>query len=283
MDFFCSAVGRRLARYLSERVEVKTIAPATSPGLLLSYLIPGDVLLVEGNTRISGAIRYLTQSTWSHAALFVGDHVAGSPRAFVEADLIEGVRITHAEEFEGLNTRICRPVGLTDGDRTRLCQFAIARIGQQYDLRNIIDLARYLLPTPPVPQRFRRKLLALGSGSPTRAICSTLIALAFQEIGYPILPGVRREKAGVPGCDSCFDEILSVRHHSLFVPRDFDVSPYFAIVKPTIEAGFDYSSLMWETSNTGPVAQEVEAVVVAPRCADPHTLDHERASSSARG
>lgn len=283
MDFFCSAVGRRLAHYLSARVEVRTIAPATSSGLLLSYLIPGDVILVEGNTRISGAIRYLTQSTWSHAALFVGDHVAGRPRAFVEADLIEGVRIAGADEFEGLNTRICRPVGLTDGDRTRLCQFAIARVGQQYDLRNIIDLARYLLPTPPVPQRFRRKLLALGSGSPTRAICSTLIALAFQEIGYPILPGVRREKAGVPGCDSCFDEILSVRHHSLFVPRDFDVSPYFAIVKPTVEAGFDYLTLIWEAADASSVAQEVEAMVVASRCADPHTPDHERASSRTQG
>ncbi|HEY7458830.1 MAG TPA: lipo-like protein, partial [Xanthobacteraceae bacterium] len=32
---------------------------------------------------------------------------------------------------------------------------------------------------------------------------------------------------------------------SLFAPRDFDISPYFAIVKPTIEAGFDYRKVGW--------------------------------------
>lgn len=57
--------------------------------------------------------------------------------------------------------------------------------GNQYDLRNVIDLARYLLPTPPVPLRFHRLLLALGNGDPIRAICSTLIAQAFQSIAIP--------------------------------------------------------------------------------------------------
>ena len=73
-------------------------------------------------------------------------------------------------------------------------------------------------------------LLALGSGDPTRAICSTLIAQCFQCINYPILPRT------IPGCAA---DILQTRHHSLFVPRDFDVSPYFEIVKPTLVTGFD--------------------------------------------
>ena len=38
---------------------------------LRQTLQPGDVLLVEGNARISGAIKYLTQSTWSHAAFYL--------------------------------------------------------------------------------------------------------------------------------------------------------------------------------------------------------------------
>jgi hypothetical protein len=29
------------------------------------------------------------------------------------------------------------------------------------------------------------------------------------------------------------------------MPRDFDISPYFEIVKPTIVRGFDYLSLHW--------------------------------------
>lgn len=66
----------------------------------------------------------------------------------------------------------------------------VERIGCTYDMRNIIDLARFLLPTPPVPVRWRRQMIALGSGEPTRAICSTLIAQAFQSVRYPILPSI---------------------------------------------------------------------------------------------
>jgi hypothetical protein len=29
------------------------------------------------------------------------------------------------------------------------------------------------------------------------------------------------------------------------MPRDFDISPYFEIVKPTIVRGFDYTTLHW--------------------------------------
>jgi len=40
-------------------------------------------------------------------------------------------------------------------------------------------------------------------------------------------------------------QIFPTKHHSLFTPRDFDVSPYFQIVKPTIESGFDFHQLEW--------------------------------------
>ena len=119
-------------------------------------------------------------------------------------------------------------------------------IGMKYDLKNVIDLARYLIPTPPVPNRWRRSMLALGSGDPTRVICSTRIAQAFQFVGYPILPRV--ELLQEQECESCREsvrEILHIRHHSLFTPRDFDVSPYFEIIKPTVERGFDHKQLNW--------------------------------------
>jgi hypothetical protein len=122
----------------------------------------------------------------------------------------------------------------------------ISSMGKAYDLKNIIDLARYLLPQPPVPLRWRRRMLALGSGDPTRAICSTLIAQAFQSVRYPILPlistvfGVTNQEG-----ERVLKEILHIRHHSLFTPRDFDISPYFEIIKPTIEKGFDYNKLEW--------------------------------------
>lgn len=44
-------------------------------------------------------------------------------------------------------------------------------------------------------------------------------------------------------CPGWIDEILHAHHHSLFVPRDFDVSPYFAVVKPSLAAGFDHCAL----------------------------------------
>jgi hypothetical protein len=34
-------------------------------------------------------------------------------------------------------------------------------------------------------------------------------------------------------------------HHSLFAPRDFDISPFFEIVKPALAQGFDYRTLVW--------------------------------------
>jgi hypothetical protein len=126
-------------------------------------------------------------------------------------------------------------------------------LGYGYDLKNVIDLLRYLLPTPPVPVRWRRRMLALGSGAPTRAICSTLIAQAFQSVGYPILPAIeRRREQASSGYGYVEREILHIRHHSLFTPRDFDLSPYFRIVKPTVERGFNHRSLEWsETDRNG--------------------------------
>ena len=97
-------------------------------------------------------------------------------------------------KYASYNTRICRPVGLTPEDRAAVIRFAVERIGHAYDLKNIVDLMRYFLPQPPVPTRWRRRMLALGSGEPTRAICSTLIAEAFQSVRYPILPRVERRR-----------------------------------------------------------------------------------------
>ncbi len=242
-------LGGRLAAYLTRPVGAAS-ASTSDAAALAATLQPGDVLLVEGNTRISVAIKYLTQSTWSHAALYVGRRpelapIDGEPAELIEADLKDGVRAVALSTYAMLHTRICRPVGLTDEDRERVIRFALERIGHRYDLRNVIDLARYLLRTPPVPTQYRRRLLALGSGDPTRAICSTLIAQAFQSVRYPILPEITREKLEDPNCGDCYREYLHIRHHSLFAPRDFDISPYFRIVKPTLERGFDYRRVLW--------------------------------------
>jgi len=98
---------------------------------------------------------------------------------------------------------------------------------------------RYLIPLP-VPQRWRRRMIAFGSGDPTKIICSALIAQAFEAVRYPILPKITRTRSR-----QARREILHIRDSSLYMPRDFDISPYFEVVKPTIELGFDYTSLHW--------------------------------------
>ncbi|MEX0584225.1 MAG: lipo-like protein, partial [Natronospirillum sp.] len=111
--------------------------------------------------------------------------------------------------------------------------------------KNIFDLLRYLLPTPPVPQRLRRRMIGIGSGDPTRAICSSLIAQSFQHVRYPILPKITRIKRKNPAYIGRYQDILHIRHHSLYTPRDFDVSPYFQIVKPRLAGSFSPYRLVW--------------------------------------
>jgi hypothetical protein len=249
-------LGALLARWLTSATSGYEPYAASRPELLGITLRPCDVLLIEGSpTKISSSIRYLTQSSWSHAALYVGlsgglGERSGEPLVLVEAELGEGVIASPLSKYASYNTRICRPIGLTPEDRAAVIRFAVARIGLGYDLKNIIDLIRYLLPHPPVPQRWRRRLIALGSGEPTRAICTTLIAQAFQSVGYPVLPDVELVD------DKSRREIMHIRHYSLYTPRDFDVSPFFQIVKPTIESGFDYRTIEWaeQASATGGAA-----------------------------
>ena len=254
-------MGGALGRYLSGRIEVHGTGEAPTPDALRASLRPGDVVLVEGDTRVSVAIKYLTQSTWSHAALYAGElsdlrDADGDPLCFLEADINDGVRAVGIGAFKGLHCRICRPIGLSAEEVRRVVGFVRARLGHRYDLKNVVDLARYLLPTPPVPVRWRRRLISLGSGDPTRAICSTLIAQAFQSVRYPILPIRETTPSGDPACPGCVEEVLRIRHHSLFVPRDFDVSPYFAVVKPTLDDGFDFRALRWADATVAGIARD---------------------------
>jgi hypothetical protein len=244
MGFVLDGVGRLIARYLEKPVEGYEPCTPSDPVALRATLRPGDVLLIEGNNHISGIIKYLTQSTWSHSALYVGrigdrETSEGEPLVLVEANLGLGVTAAPLSKYERLHTRICRPAGLSAEDCARVCAYATERIGFDYDLKNITDLMRYLMPLP-VPQRWRRSMMALGSGHPTRIICSALIAQAFETVRYPILPRIT-------WCESeeARREILEIRHSSLYSPRDFDISPYFEVVKPTLAQGFEYKKMNW--------------------------------------
>lgn len=254
---------------------------------LIAELRKGDVILVEGDQRVSAVIRYLTQSCWSHSALYIGDELVqrGGDRAswardsfgdeadhlVVEA-LPRGVIVSPVAKYVDYNLRICRPHKLRAEHVRTLMDEAVATIGWRYDLRNVLDLARYMIPVTIVPPRWRTAALHFGSAEPTEVICSSLIARLFHRVRFPILPTVTfpeelgeeprsklvRRIFGEPSPE--YTGIFQMRHPTLVTPRDFDLSPFFDIVKqnPLARGDFDYSRIHWADEpieEAGPVRE----------------------------
>lgn len=245
------------------------------PDALKATIRAGDVLLVDGNQRVSQAIKYLTMSSWSHSALFVGDALltrdaatrAEAQRRFgreakyliVEALVEKGVIVSPLTKYIDFNVRICRPVGLRREDLEIVIDYVLARIGFRYDSRNFWDLTRYFLPFRMIPEKLRVDALHFGSGRDTETICSSLLAEAFGRVRFPILPVPERRKPetareklrqrllGRP-TRRAWSGLLRARHPTLCVPRDFDLSPYFDIVKFNAResAAFDYKRITWD-------------------------------------
>ena len=121
-DTLLDRIGDFLARRLeSESSGYEPYTPS-DPDTLRRTLQPGDILLVEGNQRLSATIKYLTQSTWSHAALYVGDALPipadGKERPrLIEVNLGEGCIAVPLSKYRTYNTRICRANGLSPDDR----------------------------------------------------------------------------------------------------------------------------------------------------------------------
>lgn len=243
-------------------------------GALRRHLQKGDVLLVEGSQRISEAVKYLTQSSWSHSALYIGDELrrrnhplAAQAQAefgdeadclLVEALAARGVVMSPLSKYTAHNIRICHPHNLQDADRQVLLDEVIGQLGYTYDLKNIFDLGRYFLPFSLVPRRFRHTALRIGSGEPTQVICSSMIASAFAKVRFPILPRV--EVAPDPDPPPFYQRLFSFgapeedtrpvfhrRHPTLITPRDFDLSPYFETIKFNVIGSrrLDYRNVVW--------------------------------------
>jgi hypothetical protein len=241
--------------------------------LLKQTLLKGDVLLVEGDQRISQVIRYLTQSCWSHSALYVGDELLrGDPgraaelrqrfgdeahHLIIEAESGVGVCPSPISKYERFNIRICRPQGLRRDDVGTVLAYVIAQLGRRYDVRHIVELARFFFPVSIVPRRWRRAALTFGSRDGRAVICSSMIAEAFARVGYPILPDVTlvdRPLAPVAWWKRMIGRreprpLATFRRPSskLVTPRDFDLSPYFEVVKFNHlgDAQFNYREIVW--------------------------------------
>lgn len=271
---------------------------------LRAALRPGDVILVEGSQRISEVIKYLTQSSWSHAALYVGDGVAkrggqlardtqeqfGEETHFllVEATVENGVAPAPLSKYIDHNIRICRPVRLRPGDLQTVLDTVISQIGVPYNVDHIIDLLRYFFPVALI-RRWRNQALRHSGKLTKEVICSSQIAMAFQRVRYPVQPTVSRNGNGKArgrapgwllglrrrGTQCLLDSgVFTPSDPSLVTPRDFDLSPYFQVVKPLAsERGdFDYKKIRWAIAPEvterhvvrAPERQESEVPVAVP-------------------
>ncbi len=253
-----SWLGRKVVDWLVREGEPSGV-PQCDFERLSFEIRPCDVLLVEGRARVSEVIKTITQSQWTHSALYIGrlhdiedenvrEHVNwlydGDPsdQLIIEPLLGEGTVVSPLKKYAGEHVRICRPAGLSRADAGRVLAFAVKHLGREYDVRQLLDLARFLFPYGIIPRRWRSSLFEHNVGVPTRTVCSTMIAAAFSSVHFPILPVIHREENGAIK--------LYKRNTRLYVPRDFDTSPYFEIIKYPLLGLNDlavYRQLPWDT------------------------------------
>ena len=217
---FLEVIGTQLAKFLTKEQIQNHAYYRISIDDIKSILKPGDVVLVEGQSRVSSAIQFITNSNWSHAAVFIGKKGFFN-HCLIEVKAVDGCIYTDINTYTQHNLRICRPIFFDKRKKKILIDHLVKKIGSKYDLKNIIDLIRYIYPNPPIPKKFRRNLIGIGAGDPTKAICSSLIADAYKEIDHPILPFKNKLQT------------LIMRHPTFCLPKDFDISPFFQIIKPS--------------------------------------------------
>jgi len=210
-----------------------------------------DVLLFKGRARISRVISVVTQSRWTHAALYIGrcsdypkdseifthirQHFDGDDNVplVLESLLGQGTVITPLFMYEDDSIRLCRPRGLLHKDAFKVVQHAVQQLGREYDIRQLFDLARFMYPYTILPRRWKSSLFTYKAGVATKAVCSTVLVEAFMSVKFPVIPVIHKK-----------GNHLSVhkRNPRLYTPRDFDYSPYFDIIKfPYL----DYDQTFW--------------------------------------
>ncbi|MBR9986937.1 MAG: hypothetical protein KFF68_13610 [Desulfosarcina sp.] len=177
---------------------------------LYRVIQPGDVLLVEGRSKLSQIIQLLTKSSWSHAAFYVGNRLKDTEKyameaalnrldetdrqhIMIEADAGNGVTVVPLSKYKDYNIRICRPFGISAQDLKAVVQEVVDNLGKHYDHENMVDLALLVLPSFLNPFKKRTIQACLGGCTEYQVICSGMIAKAFQSVGYPIVPALSPE------------------------------------------------------------------------------------------
>lgn len=227
-----------------------------------------DVLLVEGRSRVSNIIQSLTLSPWTHSALYIGrlhaiddpelrdliqSHYPARPdeQLVIEALLGQGTIVAPLSKYRNDHVRLCRPAGISRKDAQAVIAYAAGKLGFDYDVRQLIDLARFLFPYRLLPRRWRSSLF--GETANARTVCSTMMAEAFASTRFPVRPVLKRTEDGE---FTVFD-----RNLKLYTPSDFDYSPYFEIIKYPIygvESPEIYRTLPWDQYGITPPALDTK-------------------------
>ena len=220
--------------------EKEDVPPLQDFKKMCANLEPGDVLLFEGKSRISRAISVISQSQWTHAALYIGTledfskdpelkailkgQYDGDPKQklVVESLLGKGMVVTPLSEYTKDSIRLCRPRGILSADAKHVVSYAIRQVGREYDVRQLLDLARFIFPYAILPRRWLSSLFSYRAGGATRTVCSTVIAEAFMHVKFPVVPVLLAKEQRIS---------LARRNPRLITPRDFDYSPYFEVIK----------------------------------------------------
>ena len=234
-----NSIWDRIISWLTHEKETNQM-PLSDFDRLLYEIRPGDVILVEGRSRVSEIIKTITLSNWTHSALYIGrlhdieDHVLRShvekfykgdrdDPLIIESLLGEGTLVESIRKYSDEHIRICRPNGLTRQDSQKVIAYAIHQLGTYYNVRQILDLARFLFPYTFLPRRWRSSLFEHNAGTPTHNVCSSMMAEAFSSVHFPILPVLHRGEDG--------SLKMYKRNTKLITPKDFDYSPYFDVIK----------------------------------------------------
>jgi len=238
-----------------------SVTPLCDFNRLQYELRPSDILLIEGRSRVAEVIKLITQSPWTHSVIYIGriydihdeilrekikKHYEGDPedQLILEANLGEGTVISKVDKYKHDHLRICRPSGLSPGDAQQVLSYSIKRLGMDYDVRQILDFARFFFPWTILPRRWRSSLFQRNAGNATKTVCSCLLAEAFNSVNFPILPFIDRTDEGAVR--------FFKRNPRLFTPKDFDYSPYFNIIKYPFLGMNDiglYQRLPWSQQN----------------------------------
>lgn len=202
-------------------------------------LLPGDVLLIDGHSRLDSTLKSVTTSRWSRAALYLGRlHDIGDPalRATLAAylpcspdtQLVVHTRLDRGLVLEPLSTlepdhlRVCRPRGLQDSERRELTRYVVSRLGIGSE-RAWWTLLALSMPWSWLPRHWRPSLFARFASGLLRLLSGTTLGEAYSFVQFPVLPLVKRVDQGPTS--------LYRRQPRVFFAADFDHSPYFDVIK----------------------------------------------------